>query len=81
MSIDSTQRARHHSSFRLRPEPDEPVPGQPDKVRWCGKVQRVVDGEAYDFCGWPELLEHLLAHVFPAQAGADLEPEPPQSDQ
>lgn len=81
MSIDSTQRARHLFLVRLRPEPDEPVPGQPDKVRWSGKVQRVVDGEAYDFCGWPELVEHLLAMISSAQAGADLEPEPPQPDQ
>jgi hypothetical protein len=42
-------------------------------VQWCGKVQRVVTGEAYNFFGWPELIEQLLTMlpVLPTASAAD----------
>ncbi len=43
--------------FLIRVRAEEVEAGQ---LEWCGKVQRVVNGEAYSFCGWPELVEHLL---------------------
>lgn len=48
-----------HSSqlFLVRLRAEELEAGQ---VEWCGRVQRAVNGEAYSFCGWPELVEHLL---------------------
>lgn len=32
-------------------------------VKWQGRVQRVVDGEAYQFNGWQGLTDLLLAMV------------------
>jgi hypothetical protein len=43
--------------FLVRLQGEEMDTGQ---VEWCGKVQRVVSGEAYTFSGWPDLIEHLL---------------------
>lgn len=34
---------------------------QPESKLWRGRVQRVVNGEAYDFCGWDELIERIGA--------------------
>jgi hypothetical protein len=33
------------------------------ELRWHGRVQQVVSGEAYGFAGWPELIEHLSTMV------------------
>ncbi len=55
MSVSRQQDISHLFLVRLRAE--EVEAGQ---VEWCGRVQRVVNGEAYSFCGWPELVEHLL---------------------
>ena len=30
-----------------------------EKTKWSGRVQHVVTGEAYDFRGWAELMQHL----------------------
>jgi hypothetical protein len=32
---------------------------QQERKRWCGRVQRVVTGEGYEFCGWVELIRYL----------------------
>jgi hypothetical protein len=34
--------------------------GGSGKTQWCGKVQRVVDGEAHQFNGWQGLVDSLL---------------------
>ena len=31
------------------------------RVEWCGKVQRVVDGESHRFVGWQDLVDLLVA--------------------
>lgn len=43
---------------RLKPEQIRECM-QPENKLWCGRVQRVVTGEAYDFRGWAELIEQL----------------------
>jgi hypothetical protein len=43
---------------RLRPEQMKECLQAGNRL-WCGRVQRVVTGEAYDFRGWAELIEHL----------------------
>ena len=50
----------HGSSrlFLVRLRAEESREGQ---VEWCGQVQRVVNGEAYEFRGWSELVERLQA--------------------
>ena len=33
------------------------------KTEWCGRVQRVVDGESHQFSGWQGLTDLLLAMI------------------
>jgi hypothetical protein len=45
---------------------------QPESKRWCGRVQRVVTGEIYDFTGWAELIRRLGIMLDDPQAGNEM---------
>ncbi len=58
LSQVSERRQQDNSQlFLIRLQAEEVDAGH---LEWCGKIQRVVSGETYSFCGWPELVEHLL---------------------
>lgn len=40
---------------------------------WCGRVQRVVTGETYEFHGWAELINRLGTLLDDTQAGDDID--------
>ena len=41
--------------------------GPEAEPQWCGKVQRVVNGEAYDFSDWPTLIDRLVTMLTDSQ--------------
>ena len=56
---------------RLRVE-DSSEQMQLDGKRWCGRVQRVVTGETYDFRGLAELIKQLGIMLDDPQAGNEV---------
>jgi hypothetical protein len=56
---------------RLRAE-DASEHRQLDGKRWCGRVQRVVTGETYDFRGLAELIKQLGIMLDDPQAGNEV---------
>ena len=58
---------RHHSKrsnlflLRVWEEETDQTARAAEAVRWCGKVQRVVDGESHQFDDWQSLIDLLLA--------------------
>jgi len=53
---------------------------QQESKRWCGRVQRVVTGEAYEFCGWAELISYLGVMLDDPQTCIDIEEEPSRKE-
>jgi hypothetical protein len=58
MSFNGQDDKSHLFLVRLRTEQSRKRK-QRESKRWCGRVQRVVTGEAYEFCGWAELISYL----------------------
>jgi hypothetical protein len=72
-SQDGSQDGTSHLFLvRLRAEKSSERKQQKSK-RWCGRVQRVVTGEAYEFCGWAELISHLGVMLDDPQTFKDIE--------
>ncbi len=71
MSFDMHDGVSHLFLVRLRAERVRELK-QPESKRWCGRVQRVVGGEAYEFCGWAELIRCLGMMLDDPQAGNDI---------
>jgi hypothetical protein len=67
----STNRPNHASQLFLVRLRVEEIRGclQPEERLWCGRVQRVVTGEAYSFRGWAELIKSLGTMLDDTQAG------------
>jgi hypothetical protein len=68
MSFNGQDEMSHLFLVRLRAEHTSER-RQPENKRWCGRVQRVVTGETYDFRGWAELIRHLGIMLDDPQAG------------
>jgi hypothetical protein len=67
MSFKSQDQSSHLFLVRVRAgDAMESLPSE--SKRWSGRVQRVVTGEAYDFRGWAELIEHLGTMLDDTQA-------------
>jgi hypothetical protein len=72
MSFNNHDRVSHLFLVRIRAGDTARDP-QPEQTLWCGRVQRVVSGEACDFRDWCELIECLSAML----AGS---PAPPENE-
>jgi len=68
MSFNSQDGTSQLFLVRIRAE-DAAELLQSENGRWCGRVQRVVTGETYDFRGWAELVERLGIMLDDPQAG------------
>ena len=68
MSFNSQDGASQLFRVRIRAE-DARELLQPENDRWCGRVQRVVTGETYDFRGWAELIKRLGIMLDDPRAG------------
>ncbi len=72
MSFNRQDGVSHLFLVRLQAEEIQELK-QPESKRWFGHVQRVVSGEAYEFCGWTELIRCLGMMLDDPQAGNDAE--------
>jgi hypothetical protein len=79
MSFDTQDGTSHLFLVRLRLEKSTERKQQ-DSKRWCGRVQRVVTGEAYEFCGWAELISYLGVMLDDPQTCNDSEGEPSRKE-
>jgi len=70
MSFNSQDGTSQLFLVRIRAE-DAAELLQPESDRWCGRVQRVVSGETYDFRGWAELIKRLGIMLDDLQAGEE----------
>jgi len=70
MSFNRHDGMSHLFLVRVRVE-DAGQTLQPESKRWCGRVQRVVTGEAYDFRGWAELIGRLGTMLDDPQTGGE----------
>jgi hypothetical protein len=68
MSFNGQDGMSHLFLVRVRAE-DTREALQAENERWCGRVQRVVTGETYDFRGWAELIRRLGIMLDDPQAG------------
>jgi len=67
MSFNSQDDRAHLFLVRIR-QGDKREFLQPENKVWCGRVQRVVTGEAYEFRSWAELISCLRAMLDAPQA-------------
>jgi hypothetical protein len=72
MSFNRQDGMSHLFLVRLKAENTGERRQQKSK-RWCGRVQRVVNGEAYEFCGWAELISCLGTMLDDPQTCNDVE--------
>ncbi len=75
MSFNGQDDRAHLFLVRVRAE-DTRESLQPESKRWCGRVQRVVTGETYDFRGWTELIRRLGKMLDDTQASNDIDEQP-----